>query len=258
MPFAQRRPLPQPEPAQALFAGRERELGLYRLHFHRPADHPEVRLITMVSGPGGVGKTRLLDELEGYQPLSTIYSRLNNTAQFGFEATSLLWAIADGLHRAGESIPTPTFDRLYQRRYELLERALTRRIDHKTLISQFYRVALLGLEGPAGVPKLNQFTDLRWPERDLNLVFGDPIGLLTEALVEDLNQAVLAGAEPAPLDEARATALAPATGKIVLIFDDFDLLHPAARTWLLTHLLDQTRPRINCDLRLIIAGRANL
>ena len=73
MPFAQRNPLPRPEAGQTLFAGREQELGLYRLHFHRPQDDPEVRLITTISGPGGVGKTRLLDELEWYRPAETVW-----------------------------------------------------------------------------------------------------------------------------------------------------------------------------------------
>ncbi|NJN93964.1 MAG: hypothetical protein HC875_07645, partial [Anaerolineales bacterium] len=58
MPFAHRKPLPRPEAGQTLLAGREKEMGLYRLHYHRPPDHPEVRLITAVSGAGGLGKTR--------------------------------------------------------------------------------------------------------------------------------------------------------------------------------------------------------
>src|SRR5688572_30486355 len=129
MTFAQRRPLPPPEVGQLIFSGRERELGLYRLHFHRPKDHPQVRLITDVSGPGGVGKSRLLDELEWYQPARTIYSRLESTTPIGYDATRLVRAIAEGLHREGEPIPTPRFTALFQRRQGLLEKALLRTSD---------------------------------------------------------------------------------------------------------------------------------
>ena len=80
MPFSYRQALPQAEAGQTLFAGREKEIGLYRLHYHRPKDHPEVRLITAISGPGGVGKTRLLDELEWYRPANTVYCRLDASA----------------------------------------------------------------------------------------------------------------------------------------------------------------------------------
>jgi len=114
MPFAQRNPLPRPEAGQTLFAGREKELGLYRLHFHRSQDHPEVRPITAISGPGGVGKTRLLDELEWYRPAKTIYSRLDDTAGFGHDGLRLLRLIADGLHREGEPVPTRHFDRIFK------------------------------------------------------------------------------------------------------------------------------------------------
>ena len=134
MPFAQRQPLPRPETGQTLFAGRERELGLYRLHFHRPPDHPEVRPISVITGPGGVGKTRLLDELEWYRPATTIYSRLDDSAGFGSDGLRLLRAIADGLHREGEPIPTPEFDRLLKKRQALLTQALARGRDAKQIL----------------------------------------------------------------------------------------------------------------------------
>ena len=162
MTFAQRKPLPQPEAGQTIFAGRESEIGLYRLHFHRPKDHPQVRLITLISGPGGVGKTRLLDELEWHRPAETIYSRIDDSAAFGHDAIRLMRAVADGLHRDGEPIPTPQFDQLFQQRQTLLEKALARSTDPKQLLRHFYVPVLLGLGSsrPTFKPDLDALTDL--------------------------------------------------------------------------------------------------
>ena len=192
MPFANRRALPQPEPGQSIFSGREKELGLYRLHFHRAKDNPQVRLITAITGPGGVGKTRLLDELEWHQPAQTIYSRIDRTATVGPDAPRLMRAIADNLHRDGEPIPTPGFDQLYRRRQSLLELALKRSTDPQQILHHFYQPALLGLNAGQPVivsPDASQFADLRWSKDDFSLAFEHPVELLTEALVADLNNA---------------------------------------------------------------------
>jgi tetratricopeptide (TPR) repeat protein len=236
MPFAQRQPLPPLEAGQSLFAGREKEIGLYRLQFHRPKDNPQVNLITAISGPGGVGKTRLLDELEWYRPADTAYCRLDSSANLGHDATRLLQAVADGLHRGGEPLPTPHFGRLARRRHTLLEQSLARTADTKPLLRHFYRPALLGLaDAAAFTPDLDQFAALHWERDDLALAFENPLGLLTQALVQDLNQLEVA--------------------KIVLIFDDFDRLSPVAGEWLLTYLLGYCRDDIECDLRLVLAAR---
>ena len=272
MPFAQRRPLPPPEAGQSIFSGREKEISLYRLHFHRPKDHPQVRLITALSGPGGVGKTRLLDELEWFRPAETVYSRISGSADLGHDATDathLLRALADGLHREGEPIPTPKFDQRFRHRQNLLEKALTRSLDTKQVLRHYYRPALLGLpaDSPAISPNLDQFADLRWPRNDLMLAFENPIGLLTQALVEDLNQIGEQGAGNKEQETERQTDAdsqsairnpQSAISKIVLIFDDFDRLSPVVGEWLLTHLLGHSREAITCDLRLVIAARDDL
>ncbi|HEX9924481.1 MAG TPA: hypothetical protein VGD99_17625, partial [Anaerolineae bacterium] len=293
MTFAQRKPLPRPEAGQTLFSGREKEIGLYRLHFDRPQDHPQVRLITVISGSGGVGKTRLLDELEWFRPAETIYGRLDSRSGLGHDATRLLRVLADSLHREGEPIPTPNFDRLFKQRQTLLEKALTRSRDPKQVRRHFYRPILLGLD-PAPSPfspDLDLFADLNWSEAELNLAFQNPIGLLTQALVVDLNQggegSKKSGEESPksnqerdrksdtqpqqPIDGKEKPA-APKTVphqisdrgsvgepvKVVLMFDSFDQDTAIAGEWLLTYLLGQARERITCDLRLIIAGREAL
>ncbi|MCP4356508.1 MAG: hypothetical protein GY796_00625, partial [Chloroflexi bacterium] len=298
MSFAQRRPLPQPEAGQSIFSGREKEIGLYRLHFHRAKDNPQVRLITAVSGPGGTGKTRLLDELEWYRPAHTIYSRIDGSANFGHDATQLMRTLADGLHREGEPIPTPQFDRLYQHRQKLLEKALTRSSDPKQILRHFYRPTLLGLDPnqPIFTPDLDQFAHLRWAKEDLALAFENPVGLMTQALVGDLNEAVDGGVGnregtaaqgsrgageqgSGASDGAEAPLLTGAgeqdgetakesisnlqspnlySTKIVLMFDDFEDLPPSVNEWLLTQLLGYAREAIECDLRLVIAGREDL
>jgi len=48
----------------------------------------------------------------------------------------------------------------------------------------------LGPDQPVFSPNYDQFADLRWSKDDLALAFDNPIGLLTQALVADLNQAV--------------------------------------------------------------------
>jgi hypothetical protein len=264
MPFARRRSAPQPEPGQSIFSGREIEVGLYRLHFHREKDNPEVRLITAISGPAGVGKTRLLDELEWYRSATTIYSRIDRGINIGHDASQLLRALADGLHKAGEPIPTPEFDRLYFQRQELLEKALNRSSDSKQVLQHFHRPILLGLdlEQYLFTPEIEKFADLRWNRDELTLAFDNPIELMTQALVSDFNQAlegpsqlsVLEGDEPGLAEPIVSTV----ADKIVLMFDDFEHLSPAVAEWLLTYLLGHAREAINCDLRLVISGREEL
>ncbi|RMF00064.1 MAG: hypothetical protein D6768_13620, partial [Chloroflexi bacterium] len=247
MSFAQRRPLPPPEAGQSLFAGRDTEVALYRLHFHRPKDNPQVKLITAISGPGGVGKSRLLDELEWYRAAGTVFSRIDAAAG-GHDAAALLRAVADGLHRQGEPIPTPQFDRQFSRRQELLEQALTRSSDTKAVLRHFCRPVLPGVDAPAFTPDPALPAQLRWKPDDVALAFENPLGLLTQALVEDFNRIASA------TDNGENSAGSPGQ-KIVLIFDNFDHPGAAAGEWLLTHLLGHARNAIECDLRLVLAGR---
>lgn len=247
MPFAERRPLPRPETGMPLFINREKEIGLYLLHYHRPPDDPQVRPIVAISAPGGLGKTRLLDELAGYDPTETIYSRLDGNVTVSHDATSLLRRLADGLHRAGTAVATPTFDRLFEQRQRLLHQLLARTGDARQALYHFYRPALLGLMAarPESEPSPEHLAGLHWSPADLALAFDDPVGLMTQALVEDLNQAA------APQD---GNTVGPA-GKVVLIFDTCELARPVVDDWLLTYLLGRERAAINFDLRLVLAGR---
>ena len=288
MTFAQRRPLPQPEAGQTLFSGREKEIGLYRLHFHRSKKDPQVRLITSIVGPGGAGKTRLLDELEWYDSAQTIYCRVDNSAGFGQDGVRLLQALAAGLHREGEAIATPQFDQLLAQRQKLLQMALTRSRDPKALLHAFYRPTLLGLtalglaEPVLATVSVEQFADLQWRETELALAFENPIGLLTQALIADFNQMTstingsIIKAEPTELNQAEqqsqsneALAAAPAPppvdvvkpappNKIVLMFDTYETVRSVVEEWLLTYLLGYGREAIGCDLRLVLASRDDL
>ena len=47
----------------------------------------------------------------------------------------------------------------------------------------------LGPEQPGFTPDYDQFADFHWSKDDLALAFDNPIGLMTQALVADLNQA---------------------------------------------------------------------
>lgn len=250
MPFAERRSLSRPETGTPLFINREKEIGLYLLHYHRPPDDPQVRPIVAISAPGGLGKTRLLDELAGYDPSETIYSRLDGNAAISHDATVMLRRLVDGLHRAGTAVAVPRFDRLFEQRQRLLHQLLARVGDARQALYHFYRPVLLGLEmaRPEMEPPSDQFAGLNWSRADLALAFGDPVGLLTGALVADLNQ--LAAAR-----DANGASPARPAGKVVLIFDTYEQAYPVVNDWLLTYLLGRERAEINFDLRLVMAGR---
>ncbi|RPJ55130.1 MAG: hypothetical protein EHM12_12825 [Dehalococcoidia bacterium] len=161
------------------------------------------------------------------------------------------------------------------------------------MLRHFYRPALLGLSALALPPAQaqvslkadrEQFADLRWDESDLALAFENPVGLLTQALVTDFNQIVQrreernteeryreergetteAKAEKGSKKESKKGKEIPNSSathppdKIVLMFDTYESVHPVVGEWLLTCLLGQAREAIDCDLRIVIAGRLDL
>jgi hypothetical protein len=259
MPFGRRKSTTQAnEPVRRFeFVGREAETKAVLDNFHLPADAPNKKPIIGIHGVGGVGKTRFLQHITQKLPGECIVSYVDETDDIADDVGRLINTICRNARKAGKPVQFDKTNALINLRITSLNHLRTEKDELPQSVFGFiYAGARLAISGTpvasvldaldvkekveeAATVLSNRFLEKQNLKVEQALLF-EPKPILTNAFVEDLNR------------------LAGKNNSIVLIFDTFEVIGSIVNPWLLKWLIGEARDNINCNLHILIAGRAPL
>jgi tetratricopeptide (TPR) repeat protein len=238
--------------------GRHEYVRQYLEELNQPPD--QAKLVTSISGVGGVGKSTLLNHFLSYETTRSLYSRLDELSGFGSDGKRLIQLVGEHLSAGPLKVELPNLLQQVHKYDELLGRLATDDQEGARGLGEWLLFGTrLGVEIVAGntagelVERVGRpignivgrgWEQVRGAHRlvrtaEERMMIDDPIRVMTNALIHDLDA----------ITKDRWI-------RIILAFDTYEVIGTVVDKWLLDYLIPSlSRNEVSCDVRLVISGR---